>query len=116
MRTNKYTKKTPRQIYIERLLEEEKSFLYRYSLDKTNISQQINDEIEKGGDSDIGVVYTEPNETNFIINLWNFSHQSGTIINNVNLSFDPSTTVQINWGDGSIETISSDTNYNHTLN
>jgi len=49
-------------------------------------------------------------------NLWNFPNSSGTSLNNVNLSFDPSTTVQINWGDGSIESISSDTNYNHTLN
>jgi len=49
-------------------------------------------------------------------NLWNFPNSGGTSLNNVNLSFDPSTTVQINWGDGSIESISSDTNYNHTLN
>jgi hypothetical protein len=49
-------------------------------------------------------------------NLWKFPNSSGTSLNNVNLSFSPSTTVQINWGDGSIETISSDTNYNHTLN
>ena len=49
-------------------------------------------------------------------NLWVFPNSSGTSLNNVNLSFAPSTTVQINWGDGSIETISSDTNYNHTLN
>jgi hypothetical protein len=48
-------------------------------------------------------------------NLWDFPNSSGTSLNNVNLSFSPSTTVQINWGDGSIETISSDTNYNHTL-
>jgi hypothetical protein len=49
-------------------------------------------------------------------NLWNFSNSTGTVLSNVNLSFAPSTTVQINWGDGSIETVSSDTNYNHTLN
>jgi hypothetical protein len=49
-------------------------------------------------------------------NLWNFSNSTGTSLSNVNLSFSPSTTVQINWGDGSIETVSSDTNYNHTLN
>jgi hypothetical protein len=49
-------------------------------------------------------------------NLWDFSNSSGTSLNNVNLSFAPSTTVQIDWGDGSIETIHSDTNYNHTLN
>jgi len=49
-------------------------------------------------------------------NLWNFSNSTGTSLSNVNLSFSPSTTVQINWGDGSIESINSDTKYNHTLN
>jgi hypothetical protein len=49
-------------------------------------------------------------------NLWDFSNSTGTVLSNVNLSFSPSTTVQINWGDGSIEPISSDTNYSHTLN
>jgi hypothetical protein len=49
-------------------------------------------------------------------NLWEFLNSTGTSMSNVNLSFAPSTTVQINWGDGSIEPISSDTNYNHTLN
>ena len=49
-------------------------------------------------------------------NLWDFPNSPGTSLNNVNLSFSPSTTVQINWGDGSIEPISSGTNYTHTLN
>ena len=49
-------------------------------------------------------------------NLWNFSNSTRTTLNNVKLSFAPSTTVQINWGDGSIETINSNTNYNYTLN
>ena len=116
MITNKYIKKTPRQIFLERLLEEEKIFLYRYSLNDRNISQQINNEIEMGGDSDIGIVSTKPTATNFIINLWNFSPQSGAIINNVNISFNSPTTVQLDWGDGSLENITSDTNYNHTFN
>jgi hypothetical protein len=49
-------------------------------------------------------------------NLWEFLNSTGTSLSNVNLLFAPSTTVQIDWGDGSIEPISSDTNYNHTLN
>jgi hypothetical protein len=47
--------------------------------------------------------------------LWDFPNSSGTSLNNVNLSFAPSTTVQINRGDGSIEIISSDANYTHTF-
>ena len=49
-------------------------------------------------------------------NIWDFPNSTGTSLNNVNLLFNPSATVQINWGDGSIENISSNTNYNHTLN
>ena len=49
-------------------------------------------------------------------NIWNFTNSAGTTLNNVNLVFNPSATTQINWGDGSIENISSDTNYNHTFN
>ena len=49
-------------------------------------------------------------------NLWDFPNSTGTSLNNVKVSFNPSATVQINWGDGSIENISSDTNFNHILN
>ena len=48
--------------------------------------------------------------------LWDFPNSTGITLNDVKVSFDPSATVQINWGDGSIENISSDNNYNHTLN
>ena len=48
--------------------------------------------------------------------LWDFPNFTGTSLTNVNVSFNPSAIVQINWGDGSIENISSDNNYNHTLN
>ena len=48
--------------------------------------------------------------------LWQFTNSSGTVLSNANLSFDSSSTVvQVNWGDGSVETISSDTNYTHTF-
>lgn len=47
--------------------------------------------------------------------LWQFTNSPGTILSNANLSFDSSTVVQINWGDGSVETISSDANYTHTF-
>jgi hypothetical protein len=50
------------------------------------------------------------------INLWEFNIQSGTSLNDVNLSFDQSATVQIDWGDNSVETINSNTNYNHAFN
>jgi len=46
--------------------------------------------------------------------FWNFADPSGTTIDDLNISFDPSETVQVNWGDGSVETIVSDTNYDHT--
>ena len=49
-------------------------------------------------------------------NLWDFSNSTGTTLNNVQLLFNPSTTVQIDWGDGSFENISSGNNYNHILN
>jgi hypothetical protein len=47
--------------------------------------------------------------------LWQFTNSPGTILSNANLSFDSSTVVQINWGDGSVETINSATNYMHTF-
>jgi len=46
-------------------------------------------------------------------NLWNFSSNSGTILSNLNITHD--TNVKVNWGDGSVEKVNSDTNYNHTL-
>ena len=49
------------------------------------------------------------------LNLWEFDTQSGVGLNDVSLNFNPSATVQIDWGDGSIETINTDTNYNHTF-
>jgi hypothetical protein len=47
--------------------------------------------------------------------LWQFTNYSGTILNEANLSFDSSTAVQIDWGDGSVETVTSDVNYTHTF-
>jgi len=48
--------------------------------------------------------------------LWQFTNSSGTVLNEVNLSFDSSSAVvQINWGDGSVETVTSDANYTHTF-
>lgn len=46
--------------------------------------------------------------------LWDFPNPSGTTLIDLNISFDNSETVQIDWGDGSVETINSDTNYSHT--
>ena len=120
MKIDKYKKKTERQIYLERLLEEERSFLYRSILEEEYSNIQINNEIESvGGESsdDIKIVYIEsgPTPTNYILNLWDFSTQSGITINNLNLSFDPSINVEINWGDGLVEQINSNTNYNHTF-
>jgi hypothetical protein len=51
--------------------------------------------------------------TNFI--FWQTDSQFIGQINNFNVTFDPSTTVEINWGDGNTEQINSDTNYNHTF-
>jgi hypothetical protein len=48
--------------------------------------------------------------------FWQFANNPGASISNVNLSFSPSTTVQLNWGDGSApENIDSGTNYNHAF-
>ena len=48
--------------------------------------------------------------------LWQFTNSSGTVLNGVNLSFDSSSAaVQINWDDGLVETINSNTNYTHTF-
>ena len=44
--------------------------------------------------------------------LWQFTSSPGTVLSDVNLSFE-SSTVQINWGDGSVEAITSDNNYSH---
>jgi len=65
-----------------------------------------------GGDG--GMVTPTPDI--LILNLWEFNTQSGVDLNNVNLSFDSSINVQIDWGDGSVESVNSDTNYNHTFN
>jgi hypothetical protein len=46
--------------------------------------------------------------------FWDFPNPSGITISNFKMSFDPSETVQIDWGDGSVETIVSNTNYSHT--
>jgi hypothetical protein len=46
--------------------------------------------------------------------FWSFPNPSGITISNFKMSFDPSETVQVDWGDGSVETIVSDTNYDHT--
>ena len=46
--------------------------------------------------------------------FWDFSDPSGITISNFKMSFDLSETVEINWGDGSVERIVSDTNYDHT--
>ena len=46
--------------------------------------------------------------------LWQFTASPGSRLNNVNLIFDSSSTpTQINWGNGSIEMLTSNTNYNH---
>ncbi len=48
--------------------------------------------------------------------LWQFANNPGASLSNVNLSFSPSTTVQLNWGDGSTpEDIDSGTSYSHTF-
>jgi hypothetical protein len=46
--------------------------------------------------------------------FWSFPDPSGITIDDLNISFDPSETLQVDWGDGSVETIISDTNYDHT--
>ena len=46
--------------------------------------------------------------------LWDFPNPSGITIDGLNISFDNSEELQVNWGDGSVETIVSDTNYIHT--
>lgn len=56
-----------------------------------------------------------PSQQLFPYNLWQFTASPGTKLNNVKLNFEPSTTMQIDWGDGSVETITSSTNYNHTF-
>ena len=50
-----------------------------------------------------------------LFDLWQFTNSPGTLLDGVNLSFDSSSVVQIDWGDGSVETIDSNTNYTHTL-
>lgn len=49
--------------------------------------------------------------------LWQFTNSPGALLNDVNFSFNASSSVvQINWGDGSaIQTIATDTSYNHTF-
>ena len=49
-----------------------------------------------------------------IYGFWEFPNPSGKTINGLSISFDPSETVQVGWGDGSVETIVSNTNYSHT--
>ena len=48
--------------------------------------------------------------------IGDFLNPSGTTMDGVSLAFNPSATVQIDWGDGSIEPIISNTNYSHTFN
>jgi len=55
-----------------------------------------------------------PAEEPIIYGFWEFPNPSRTTIDDLNISFDPSETVQVDWGDGSVETIVSDTNYDHT--
>ena len=57
-----------------------------------------------------------PSQPALAYNLWQCATPSGAKLNNVNLNFEPSTDVRINWGDGSVESITPNTNYNHTFN
>jgi len=113
---NLYRKKTDREIFLERIKEEQKSFL-SYVMFLEENTNRLQFDSSGGGDSD-GDIEKTPTETpTNILNLWNFPTQSGAIIDNLNLTFNPSTTVEIDWGDGSqSQNINSGVNYNHTFN
>ena len=47
--------------------------------------------------------------------LWQFIEVAGASLNGINLLFDPSTTVEFVWENGSVEQINSGVDYNHTF-
>lgn len=47
--------------------------------------------------------------------LWQFAESPETTLTDVSLSFEPTTILQIDWGDGSVEAITTGASYNHTF-